>query len=87
MSIKLDKACTTLASDARFVGKPRITIVIIYFFESLYKHRKIELVREGYNFENYEEKDNLYFYSKTDQNYIAMTNQMIQDVDSGKIQF
>ena len=50
-----------------------------------FKHRKIELVKEGYEIASFPEK--LYFYSKTMQNYIPVTQSTVDDINSGKLKF
>lgn len=44
-------------------------------------------MKEGYDFDKYEEKDTLYFYSKKDANYVPMTAEMVSNIDSGSLQF
>ena len=50
-----------------------------------FKHRKVELVKEGYQISKFSEK--LYFYSKSDINYIPVTQAMVDDINSGKLKF
>ena len=50
-----------------------------------FKHRKVELVKEGYEISKFSEK--LYFYSKSDKNYIPVTQAMVDDINSGKLKF
>ena len=60
-------------------------INMCYLF--LFQHRKVELVKEGYDFQNFEESDKLYFYSRRDSNYVPMTIAMVADINTGKLQF
>ena len=50
-----------------------------------FKHRKVELVKEGYEISKFSEK--LYFYSKSDKDYIPVTQAMVDDINSGKLKF
>ena len=47
----------------------------------------MELVKEGYDFQKFEDPDELFFLSKADETYIPMTAQMVKDIDSGALKF
>ena len=51
------------------------------------QNRKVELVKEGYDFANFEEKDAIYFLSKKEQNYVPLTQQMVDDINCGALKF
>ena len=56
----------------------------LYIF---FQNRKVELVKEGYDFPNFEEPDELFFLSKADETYIPMTAEMVKNIDSGALKF
>merc|ERR1711935_1227052 len=52
-----------------------------------FKNRKVELVKEGFNFAEYEDKDAVYFLSKQEAAYIPLTQSMVDDINSGALKF
>merc|ERR1719476_334877 len=95
LGITLDSGATTLTVDERkqlydtavknmpvYQRPVFIRVQAEMEVTGTFKNRKVELVKEGYDFSNFEEPDELFFLSKTDQTYIPMTAEMVKNIDS-----
>ena len=73
--------------EMEITGTFKVKLTQVGIIYPYLQNRKVELVKEGYDFANFEEQDAIYFLSKQAGTYTPLTQQMVDDINSGDLKF